>query len=72
MPENITLDGWMLENRWSNTAMADEITKKGHTVHHSTISQIRHKKLVTSGRLAREIHYFTDKEVSLEEILNVE
>ena len=72
MPSIITLNAWMLVNRWTNTAMANKLTGKGYKVHHSTISQIRHKKLIPSGNLAKEIHYFTKKEVSLEEILNVE
>jgi len=72
MPKVITLDAWMLENRWTNTTMANKLTENGHKVHHSTISQVRHKKIITSGRLAREIHLFTEKAVSLEEILNVE
>ena len=72
MPGKTTLNIWMLENRWTNTTMASRMTECGYRVHHSTISQIRHKKLVPSGKLAKEIHYFTCKEVSLEEILSVE
>ena len=70
----LTLNEWMLKNRWNNTALAKALTERGHGVAHSTISQIRNKTrgFVTSGRLAREIHYFTNKEVSLEEILSVE
>ena len=72
MLENITLDTWMLENRWTNTTMAKKLTENGHKVHHSTISQIRHKKIITSGRLAQEIYLFTNRAVSLEEILGIE
>ncbi|MBC8431467.1 MAG: hypothetical protein H8D96_06065 [Desulfobacterales bacterium] len=71
MPENITLDVWMLENRWTNTTMAKRLTENGYKVHHSTISQIRHKKIITSGRLAQEIYLFTERAVSLEEILGI-
>ena len=66
---SLSLDAWMTKNRWTNVAMAKEITERGHGVHQSTIHQIRHKKLLTSGRLALAIHEFTGGEVSLDEIL---
>jgi hypothetical protein len=71
MPKKgLTLNDWMLKNRWNNTAMAHAITVQGHSVGHSQISQIRHKKAVPSGRLARVIYEFVKKEVSLDEILS--
>ena len=73
MPKNsLTLHDWMIKNRWNNTAMAHALTADGHSIGHSQISQVRHKKVVPAGRLARSIYEFVKKEVSLDEILGVD
>jgi len=70
MPENkVTLDGWMVLNRWTNTAMAKAITESGYSIGHSQISQIRNKKSRPSAKLALIIHDFVGEEVSLKELL---
>jgi len=72
MDKNIlTLDDWMVKNRWTNTAMAKALTKKGCQISHSMIRQVRHKETQPSVRLAEEIWIFVSKQVPLEEILNL-
>jgi len=69
--KDLTLNDWMTKNRWTNTAMAKALTKKGHPVSHSMIRQVRHKETQPSVRLANEIWIFTSKQVALEEICNL-
>lgn len=69
-----TLDDWMWENKQTNTSLSKDIEDQtGEKVAISTIGQLRNKtnKFTPSGRLAKILHEFTNKEVSLEEILGV-
>lgn len=70
--KTITLDSWMKENRWTNTALAESLTTSGHCVSHSQISEIRNKRCQPSAKLALAIFEFFDKKIPLECIFNKE